>query len=194
MAIALWWPVFLIFVALAWGLGRIFYMHRVSGVKVLSFLSRPQTIQERSLAFMGLALDIYLMLRLPYPALDQSVYVIPFIDPAFGLVSMTAGIILMMICQAHMGRAWRIGVPTEREESQRLVQSGPFRFSRNPIYLGVMLFLLGALLLSPGPLTLIIFILSAKLVNALIKSEEAFMQKNFGQEYMNYCQKVRRWF
>ncbi|WP_262694556.1 methyltransferase family protein [Kordiimonas aquimaris] len=194
MAIALWWPVFLICVAVLWGIARIFYMHRANGVKVLSFLSRPQTLQERSLAVLGLVVDIYLILRPVYPAIDQNIYVVAFIPQAFGLVVMTMGIALMIICQAYMGHAWRIGVPTEREDGQHVVQSGPFRFSRNPIYLGLMLFLLGTLLLLPGPLTVIVFTLSASLTNTLIKSEEAFMQKSFGQEYTDYCQRVRRWF
>jgi protein-S-isoprenylcysteine O-methyltransferase Ste14 len=76
----------------------------------------------------------------------------------------------------------------------RLLCAGPFRFSRNPIYLGM---LLGAfapwlgwgytgLLLAP-PLFFVV------INGAVIPYEEAKLQGAFGEAYAEYCRRVRRW-
>jgi protein-S-isoprenylcysteine O-methyltransferase Ste14 len=75
-----------------------------------------------------------------------------------------------------------------------IVTSGPYRFSRNPIYLGFVLLLIGfsfafrtywGVLLSP--------VLTASLYQLVIKHEEAYLEKKFGDRYTSYKSRVRRW-
>ena len=75
-----------------------------------------------------------------------------------------------------------------------LVDSGIFRFSRNPMYLAMAMGLLGISVLQGSLLTLLYvagFILY--LTQFQIKPEERFLQQKFGDAYTQYCQQVRRW-
>ena len=80
------------------------------------------------------------------------------------------------------------------EPSTELVTEGPFRFTRNPIYLGGMLFYGGlALLLDRlGPLLLLPGLL-ATLKRGVIEREERFLAQKFGDRYREYQAAVPRW-
>jgi protein-S-isoprenylcysteine O-methyltransferase Ste14 len=76
----------------------------------------------------------------------------------------------------------------------KLVSSGVYRFSRNPIYLGFVLMLAGFPLFSGtvwGALLVPVLILNMN--NLVIQHEEAYLEKKFGEEYTRYKSRVRRW-
>jgi protein-S-isoprenylcysteine O-methyltransferase Ste14 len=74
------------------------------------------------------------------------------------------------------------------------VQSGPYRFTRNPMYLGMLIFLLGLFFVVRSWYFLIPPVLFFVLINSvLIPFEEELMHQTFGDPYDNYCQRVRRW-
>lgn len=79
-------------------------------------------------------------------------------------------------------------------ESTALVTDGAFAYSRNPMYLGMVLVLLGVALLldraSPW-LVLVAFILVIRL--KFIQFEEPLMEQTFGEDYVTYKSNVRRW-
>lgn len=80
------------------------------------------------------------------------------------------------------------------EKPTSLVISGPFRFSRNPIYLGMASILLGVAVLSGTLVTLafpIIFIVLITFV--IILGEERKLENIFGEPYREYKKSVRRW-
>ena len=75
-----------------------------------------------------------------------------------------------------------------------IVTSGPYRFSRNPIYLGFVCLLIGfpfifrsywGLILSP--------VLMVSLYQLVVKHEETYLEKKFGDMYTSYTSRVRRW-
>lgn len=78
--------------------------------------------------------------------------------------------------------------------SVKLVVTGVYRLSRNPIYLGWLLFLSG---LGIANLSVVAISLSAVMVTvlhrAVITQEEAYLETRFGEEYRRYKQRVRRW-
>lgn len=80
------------------------------------------------------------------------------------------------------------------EESSFLVTDGLFRLSRNPMYLGMMLVLIGIATLL-GTLTpyLVILVFFFLMNTVFIRVEEKMLQEKFGQAYLNYQQQVRRW-
>lgn len=186
-------PLVIIGAALLWGLGRILYLGYRKEVTVLSFLTRRKTAAEHGLAVIALVLDGYLILRPFVPALDGWVYAQPSAFPVFALIVMALGIGLMVVSQINMGKAWRIGVPSELEGSQSLVTSGVYAFSRNPIYVAILMFLTGAAILHPGPLTVAAVLGTYMLLRPVIKSEEAFMEAAFGDKFRHYKSHVRRW-
>lgn len=80
------------------------------------------------------------------------------------------------------------------EKSTALVQSGPFRFTRNPMYLGMLLILLG-LFWGLGALSPVV-VPPAFLVaihHRFVKREELEMELQFRSDYLDYKHRVRRW-
>jgi len=80
------------------------------------------------------------------------------------------------------------------KKPRQLVQNGLFKFSRNPIYLGFTISLIGVWLLT-GNLVALSGVLIFFLISNLwyIPYEEKIMEKEFGKEYKIYKSKVRRW-
>jgi protein-S-isoprenylcysteine O-methyltransferase Ste14 len=79
-------------------------------------------------------------------------------------------------------------------ENAVLVTSGPFQITRNPMYLGMLIWVVGLSVLL-GSLTALLYpILIFGLVNfALIPPEEKNLERLFGAQYDDYRQRVRRW-
>lgn len=75
-----------------------------------------------------------------------------------------------------------------------LVTTGPYRFSRNPLYLGGNVFIfLGSALLVGSPGALLITAAHLPLVDLFIHREERQLEKTFGEEWLRYEKRVRRW-
>jgi protein-S-isoprenylcysteine O-methyltransferase Ste14 len=75
-----------------------------------------------------------------------------------------------------------------------LITSGPYRFSRNPLYLGgnVLIFF-GAALLLGSPTALFITVIHLPLMDLFIRREEKQLERDFGEEWIRYRNHVRRW-
>lgn len=75
-----------------------------------------------------------------------------------------------------------------------LVKTGPYTYSRNPIYLGVLLLLVGAFLLLKSITVLGITLWCYLLFRySFIRWEEEHFEEKFGKEFVEYKKKVRRW-
>ena len=75
-----------------------------------------------------------------------------------------------------------------------VVQSGPYKFTRNPMYLGVTLALLGISIYIGNLLSLLSPLIFFIVVNLVyIPFEEKLMENLFGKLYLDYKKKVRRW-
>lgn len=80
------------------------------------------------------------------------------------------------------------------EKPTSLIVGGPFRYSRNPIYLGMVLIVFGGSLLSGSVLSLIVPVAFALLIHFLyIINEEFLLEESFGEAYLNYKSNVRCW-
>ncbi len=108
-----------------------------------------------------------------------------------GLFIMYCATGLIIISQINMGQAWRIGI--DYSDSTQLVQKGIFNYSRNPVFIGFILFLLGYLLALPNAVTLTLFILCTALLQVQVAIEEAHLSHRLGTPYIKYCENVRRW-
>jgi protein-S-isoprenylcysteine O-methyltransferase Ste14 len=92
--------------------------------------------------------------------------------------------------QVHMKNSWRIGIDTKTKTE--LVTSGLFSISRNPIFFGMIVTLLGLFLTTPNALTFLFLILAYILIQIQIRLEEEFLTKEHGQKYLEYKRKARR--
>jgi protein-S-isoprenylcysteine O-methyltransferase Ste14 len=84
-------------------------------------------------------------------------------------------------------------VPTNRPTTT-IVASGPYRFTRNPIYLGMVLALIG-LAIAFDILWLLLMLVPFALVirYGVVAREEAYLERRFGDVYRGYRSRVRRW-
>jgi protein-S-isoprenylcysteine O-methyltransferase Ste14 len=75
-----------------------------------------------------------------------------------------------------------------------LVQDGPYRFTRNPIYLSFAVIYLGlAFIFNSVYLLFVLGIVLILLDRTQIPNEERYLREKFGEEYDRYKDKVRRW-
>ncbi len=78
--------------------------------------------------------------------------------------------------------------------NQVLVTHGPFRFSRNPMYLGMVTMLFGiAVIFGTLPLFIAALAHFAVMNFVFIPFEEKKMEKQFGEQFRDYMRRVRRW-
>ena len=108
-----------------------------------------------------------------------------------GVALLLLSLVCTVMAQAEMGESWRIGI--DQEHRTPLVRAGVFRLSRNPIFLGMMLTLLGMFLVIPNALTLLAFVMGVVLIQIQVRLEEEFLTKTHGVEYEQYKRQVRRW-
>lgn len=80
------------------------------------------------------------------------------------------------------------------ERARQLVETGPFRYTRNPMYLGMTLVYFGVttLMNSWWPLFLLPLVLWA-LIALVVRREERYLAAEFGEHYRAYRGRVRRW-
>lgn len=110
-----------------------------------------------------------------------------------GMIVALLGAALTFWCVAAFIRIGR-GTPAPFDAPRRLVIRGPYRFVRNPMYMGAAAVLAGAALfyLSPEILAYAAaFLLVFHFV--VIFYEEPALRRKFGLDYLHYCRSVRRW-
>lgn len=110
--------------------------------------------------------------------------------PIGALISIAGGAIVI-IAQIQMGRAWRVGV--RKGDAPLFVQHGLFRFSRNPIFVGMMLIGLGIAVTANSWwawAALLAFVLACR---EQVRIEEAHLNDSFGGAYISFKNDVPRW-
>jgi protein-S-isoprenylcysteine O-methyltransferase Ste14 len=109
-----------------------------------------------------------------------------------GGVLLVAGVVLLASFNTLFQRTGTAVEPWK--PTTAIVTSGPYRFTRNPAYLGMALVYLGIAVMSQAlwalvPLPFVLAVIN----NAVIRREERYLERKFGQEYLDYKRTVRRW-
>jgi len=144
-----------------------------------------------STLFIGL-----LLIYLPTRVLSWSGIVRPAAIAApqiIGLIVGSVGALIALWCIFTFALIGR-GTPAPFDPPRLLVIRGPYRFVRNPMYIGAGLSLAGAALFYESvPLLVygVIFLLASHLF--VLSYEEPTLRRIFGSEYEAYCHRVRRW-
>ncbi|HUJ75480.1 MAG TPA: isoprenylcysteine carboxylmethyltransferase family protein [bacterium] len=108
-----------------------------------------------------------------------------------GVALCLAGVCLMAYALVSFGRSFRVGIDTEHAD--RLVTTGVFSFSRNPIYVAFALVLAGQFLVLPNWILLVYLAGGVALFHRQVLREEAFLVQHYGDDYREYCRRVRRY-
>ena len=75
-----------------------------------------------------------------------------------------------------------------------IVTGGPYRFTRNPIYVGFTLMYVGIFALANALLPILLLPAVQQLMRrGVIEREERYLERKFGDEYLQYKERVRRW-
>ena len=142
---------------------------------VLAFVALPGTV-----AFL---VPLWLLAPRPAPR--------PF-DP-LGLLALVPGTLLLLVCVREFYRAGR-GTLAPWEPPRALVATGPYRLSRNPMYLAVVLVLWGwawgfrsRALMVYSLAVMLAFHLRVRL------AEEPWLARTFGEQWLEYKRRVPRW-
>ena len=108
-----------------------------------------------------------------------------------GIIFLALSLVWTVLAQTQMGESWRIGI--DQKHRTNLVTGGVFTLSRNPIFLGMMITLLGLFLVIPNALTLLTLVLGVVLIQIQVRIEEEFLVKTHGDQYAQYRIHVPRW-
>ena len=130
--------------------------------------------------------------------LDKYIVALPIPGMTSGFISMLGvGLLMIGIFLAVWGlltfrRAGTAIIP--HHSASQLVVSGPYRFTRNPMYTGLTIQYIGvsALLGTAWPLLLLPVVLLI-VFRFVIQREERYLRDAFGTEYAEWCVRVRRW-
>jgi protein-S-isoprenylcysteine O-methyltransferase Ste14 len=109
-----------------------------------------------------------------------------------GAIIVAANLVLGMPAVIRMRRSGQSENPWKPTTS--IVDRGPYRFSRNPMYLQLLLATFGAaVMLMNAWIALLIPVAMWVLVRMVIRPEEAYLERKFGESYLSYKRRVRRW-
>jgi protein-S-isoprenylcysteine O-methyltransferase Ste14 len=152
----------------------------------LRLMRPPRPLPPPILLLLLLVVSVLLTYLVPTPAIS-----VPFHRPV-ALLFVLAGV----ACSASGFFTFKqIGTPVKPgAEPTQLVLKGPYRFTRNPMYLGLLLFSIGMFFAAQSLWFLIPPILFFLIINFwLIPFEENFLRERFAKGYDDYCRQVRRW-
>jgi protein-S-isoprenylcysteine O-methyltransferase Ste14 len=112
--------------------------------------------------------------------------------PVVGALLIVAAIVLFVPAVLAFRRA---GTPPEpHKPTTAIVTSGPFRFTRNPIYLSFTLAHVGIALWAASGWILVLLIPALAFIRlGVIAREEKYLERKFGAAYVEYRRRVRRW-
>lgn len=135
------------------------------------------------------------LVRLFFPNMD---YYLGIFDTLYtpniilaGLFLLTLGFTLTIIIHFKMGRLWSSGI--DPNGPQRLIQTGFYRYTRNPMFCCVALAQVGFFLALPSCFSATCLLVGIYTLNSQAIEEEKHLVKALPNEYSNYTNQVRRW-
>lgn len=117
------------------------------------------------------------------------VWLVPTACAAVGWAAVVAGAVVVIAAQIQMGASWRIGIDDRPTE---LVTRGLFGVVRNPIFSGLLMSLLGLVLITPSPWTVMGFLMISALIGLQTRLEEAHLVRSHGAAYREYAARLGR--
>lgn len=108
------------------------------------------------------------------------------------LLFLFAGFLTGIFASINLGKSWRVGVSSEMKTP--LVQTGLYRFTRNPYFLSYSFILVSFILAYSNILVIGISLIAYALIHKMILAEEAHLLKIHGDTYREFMRKTSRYF
>lgn len=139
------------------------------------------------------ALVIFYMVVMLVVSNTTTFGVLPFIQP-ISYVLVVLGAIVMVAGVINFRQAKTTVNPMKPESATSIVDSGIYNYSRNPMYLGMLLVLLGfGAFLTSVPALVVALTFVVYINQFQIKPEERALEQIFAEQYLDYKKRVRAW-
>ena len=109
-----------------------------------------------------------------------------------GVFLCLAGILLFLLSLVSFGKSFRVGI--DKEDADKLVTTGVFAYSRNPIYLAFGVVLIGQFLIFSNWIVFVYLGAAIWLFHRQVLLEEIYLEEHYGEEFSAYCRLVKRYF
>jgi protein-S-isoprenylcysteine O-methyltransferase Ste14 len=147
---------------------------------------KPINITPPVYLFLSIAIMVLVHFLLP----GKKILAFPW--NLLGLIPLTLGIVLNLVADRSFKNHETTVKPIE--ESTALITTGAFRLSRHPMYLGFVLILFGIGLLMGSLMPHVVVPVFAIFMDSIfIRFEEKKLEQTFGEAWLEYKKKVRRW-
>jgi protein-S-isoprenylcysteine O-methyltransferase Ste14 len=128
---------------------------------------------------------------LPFPAVLKKLFWEIDILNIIATAICTVSLVWFGITLKIFGKSFRVGI--DESTNDKLITNGTFSISRNPVYIAFIVFFTGIFTAYPNIITAIFLVLLVMAVHRQILREEIFLKTHYGEEYTEYCKKVRRY-
>ena len=108
-----------------------------------------------------------------------------------GVILCLAGLIFVWWSLISFRESFRVGIDVNQVD--KLITTGAFAFSRNPIYVSFGLVLVGQFLIFSSWILLVYIVAGIWLIHRQVLREEEFLKQHYGHAYLEYCNRVRRY-
>ena len=138
---------------------------------------------------------IVCLFRFFFPGIDSYLGLFVFFNiwpiVLTGNILLTAGFLLAVTIHFNLGSNWRSGIDPDGPEKLRT--GGFYKFSRNPMFLGVAIAQVGFLLAMPSVFSCVCLLVGLYTLHSQALAEEAHLIKLFPEDYRYYMVHVKRW-
>ena len=142
------------------------------------------------IALLFIAVFIYSFSDKAYQYLVPISYLMKEVFMTVGLILIHLSLLWISVAQYQMSNSWRIGI--DENNKTELITKGLFSYSRNPIFLGMIISVAGIFFILPNALTFFLILSTYIVIQIQIRLEEEFLEKQHGQEYLSYKQTTKR--
>lgn len=109
----------------------------------------------------------------------------------FGVTLCITGLVLFILSMISFGPSFRVGI--DNDHPDELITTGIFAYTRNPIYVAFWIILLGQFLIFPNWILLVYLGAATLLFHRQVILEETFLEEHHGQDFLDYCDRVKRY-
>ncbi|OOB84228.1 methyltransferase family protein [Flavobacterium columnare] len=142
------------------------------------------------IALLFIAVFIYSFSDKAYQYLVPISYLMKEVFMIVGLILIHLSLLWISVAQYQMSNSWRIGI--DENNKTELITKGLFSYSRNPIFLGMIISVTGIFFILPNAITFFLMLSTYIVIQIQIRLEEKFLEKQHGQEYLSYKQTTKR--
>ena len=142
------------------------------------------------IALLFIAVFIYSFSDKAYQYLVPISYLMKEVFMIVGLILIHLSLLWISVAQYQMSNSWRIGI--DENNKTELITKGLYSYSRNPIFLGMIVSVTGIFFILPNAITFFLMLSTYIVIQIQIRLEEKFLEKQHGQEYLSYKQTTKR--